>query len=293
VFAFTIPVQPMAPSGPPPAGALPAALQGCSVLVVDGHAASRRFLTNTLTGAGLACEAAESVQAARLLAERMPPPVLLVVDHSLPDGGGRQLASDLRKHWRQPLLPVLLLLSAGEPIPRALLAELAPVLPLAKPLKYTPLLLTIRSFFVPPSAPAAAATTNRRLSNDIPLDILLVEDNPLNRSVALSQLLRLGYRADAAGNGLEAINAFVSRDYDLVMMDLQMPTMDGLEATRELRRRLPSERQPCIIAITANAILGDREVCLAAGMNDYLTKPLKLEVLADAIRRNFTPQASA
>jgi CheY-like chemotaxis protein len=77
------------------------------------------------------------------------------------------------------------------------------------------------------------------------------------------------------------------------MMDLQMPTMDGLEATRELRRRLPSERQPCIIAITANAILGDREECLAAGMNDYLTKPLKLEVLAAAIRRNFAPQTSA
>ena len=264
------------------------------MLVVDGHAASRRFLTNTLTGAGLACEAAESIQAARLLAESMPPPVLLVVDLSLPDGEGRQLAGELRKHWRQPLLPVLLLLPAGEPIPRAGLAELAPVLPLVKPLKYTPLLLTIRSFFVPPSAPAAAAAaTNRRLSDDIPLDILLVEDNPLNRSVALSQLQRLGYRADAAGNGLEAINAFVNRDYDLVMMDLQMPTMDGLEATRELRRRLPSERQPCIIAITANAILGDREVCLAAGMNDYLTKPLKLEVLAAAIRRNFAAPASA
>ena len=293
VFAFTIPVQPMPSFGPPPVSALPAALQGSLVLVVDGHAASRRFLTNTLTEAGLACEAAESIQAARLLAERMPPPLLLVVDHSLPDGEGRQLVDDLRKHWQQPLLPVLLLLSAGEPIPRALLAELAPVLPLVKPLKYTPLLLTIRSFFVPPSAPAAAVATSRRLSDDIPLAILLVEDNPLNRSVALSQLQRLGYRADAAGDGLEAINAFVSRDYDLVMMDLQMPTMDGLEATRELRRRLPSERQPCIIAITANAILGDREGCLAAGMNDYLTKPLKLEVLAAAIRRNFAPQASA
>jgi CheY-like chemotaxis protein len=293
VFAFTIPVQPMPLSGPPPAGALPAALQGCSVLVVDGHAASRRFLTNTLTGAGLACETAESVQAARMLAERIQPPVLLIVDHLLPDGEGRQLVLDLRKHWRQPLLPVLLLLSAGEPIPRALLAELAPVRSLVKPLKGTPLLLTIRSFFVSPAAPAApAAVESRLLSDDIPLDILLVEDNPVNRSVALGLLGRLGYKASAAANGREAINAFETRDYDLVMMDLQMPTMDGLEATRELRRRLPPERQPCIIALTANAVLGDREECLAAGMNDYLTKPLKLDMLAAAIRRNFTPKAS-
>ena len=293
VFAFTIPVQPMPLSGPPPASAFPAALQGCSVLVVDGHAASRRFLTNTLTGAGLACETAESVQAARMLAARIQPPVLLIVDHLLPDGEGRQLVLDLRKHWRQPLLPVLLLLSAGEPIPRALLAELAPVLPLVKPLKVTPLLLTIRSFFVTPATPAVAAAESRLLSDDIPLDILLVEDNPVNRSVALGQLGRLGYKAYAAANGREAINAFETRDYDLVMMDLQMPTMDGLEATRELRRRLPSERQPCIIALTANAVQGDREECLAAGMNDYLTKPLKLDVLAAAIRRNFSPKASA
>jgi CheY-like chemotaxis protein len=228
-----------------------------------------------------------------MLAERIQPPVLLVVDHLLPDGEGRQLARDLRKHWRQPLLPVLLLLSAGEPIPRALLAELAPVLPLVKPLKRTPLLLTIRSFFVSPAAPAAlAAAESRLLSDDIPLDILLVEDNPVNRSVALGLLGRLGYKASAAANGREAINAFETRDYDLVMMDLQMPTMDGLETTRELRRRLPSERQPCIIAITANAVLGEREECLAAGMNDYLTKPLKLDMLAAAIRRNFTPKAS-
>ena len=293
VFVFTIPVQPEPLSGPPPAGALPAALQGCSVMVVAGHAANRRFLTNTLTGAGLACATAESVQAARMLAERIQPPVLLIVDHLLPDGEGRQLAIDLRKLWRQPLLPVLVLLSSGESIPRALLAELAPVLPFVKPLKRAPLLVAIRSFFVPPATLAAATTGNRLLGDEIPIDILLVEDNPVNRSVALGLLGRLGYKASAAANGREAINAFETRDYDLVMMDLQMPTMDGLEATRELRRCLPSKRQPCIIALTANAVLGDREECLAAGMNDYLTKPLKLDMLAAAIRRNFTPKASA
>jgi PAS domain S-box-containing protein len=294
VFTITLPVQPMPMSGPPPVGALPAALQGGSVLVVDDHAASRRFLTNTLRGAGLACEAAQSVQAARRLAERIQPPILLIVAQALPDGEGRQLVIDLRNLWQQPLLPVLLLLPAGEPIPRTLLADLAPVLPLTKPLKNTPLLLTIRSFFVPPVKPAATAatTTDRQLSEEYPLEILLVEDNPVNRAVVLGQLERLGYKAHAAVNGLEALSAFDTRDYDLVMMDLQMPIMGGLEAARELRRRLPSDRQPCIIAITANAVMGDREECLAAGMNDYLTKPLKLETLAAAIRRNFAPKSS-
>ena len=174
-----------------------------------------------------------------------------------------------------------------------MLAELAPALHLFKPLKITPLLLAIRSFFVAPATPAeAAAPDSRLLSDDIPLNILVVEDNAVNRNVALGQLRRLGYQADSAMNGLEAIHALEKLDYDLVLMDLQMPAMGGLEATGELRRRLPSERQPCIIAITANALVGEREACRAAGMNDYLTKPLKLDVLAAAIRRNFAPKAA-
>jgi CheY-like chemotaxis protein len=120
----------------------------------------------------------------------------------------------------------------------------------------------------------------------------VVEDNPVNQNVALTLLGRLGYQADVASNGQEGIDAFNQRDYDLVLMDLQMPIMDGLDATRELRRRPPPARQPCIIAFTANALMGDRETCLAAGMDDYLTKPLKLEVLADTIRRNLANRAS-
>jgi len=293
VFVVTIPVHPMPSSSPSSADVFPAPLQGRSVLVVDEHAASRRFLTITLGGAGLTCQAAESVQAARSLAEHIPPPALLIVDQLLPDGEGRQLALDLRKHWRQPQLPILLLLPVGESIPRALLAELAPTLHLFKPLKITPLLLAIRSFFVPPAPPTETAAPDRRLlSDDIPLHILVVEDNAVNRNVALGQLRRLGYQADSAMNGLEAIHVLEKQDYDLVLMDLQMPAMGGLEATGELRRRLPSERQPCIIAITANALVGEREACRAAGMNDYLTKPLKLDVLAAAIRRNFAPKAA-
>jgi CheY-like chemotaxis protein len=149
------------------------------------------------------------------------------------------------------------------------------------------LLLAIRSLFSPLTVrPDTPASTKRLLSDEIPLRILLVEDNPVNRNVALSLLNRLGYKADSVVNGAEAVNTIGVHHYDLVMMDLQMPIMDGLEATRELRRRLAADRQPRIVAVTANAILGDREMCLAAGMDDYLSKPLKLDGLAAAIRRN-------
>lgn len=132
-----------------------------------------------------------------------------------------------------------------------------------------------------------------RLGQELPLDILLVEDNSVNQKVALRFLERIGYQSDAVANGLEALEAGTRRRYDLVLMDLQMPEMDGFEAFREIRRRFPAERQPKIIALTANALQGDRELCLAAGMDDYVTRPIKLHELADAIRRVADPGVQA
>ncbi|MFA5057597.1 MAG: ATP-binding protein [Opitutaceae bacterium] len=151
VFTITIPVQPISPSSRPPAEMIPAALRGRPVLAVDGHAANRRFLSIILEEAGLACQVVESAQAALAAAARMPAPALLIIDLSLPDGESRQLALDLRKLWRQPQLPVLLLLPADDSLPPVVLAGLAPALHLFKPLRISPLLLAIRSFFVPAS----------------------------------------------------------------------------------------------------------------------------------------------
>jgi CheY-like chemotaxis protein len=124
------------------------------------------------------------------------------------------------------------------------------------------------------------------LAEQLPLRILLVEDNGVNRKVALHMLNRLGYRADVAVSGVGAIEALEGQDYELVLMDLQMPEMDGLEATRRIRQRWPGPGGPRIIAMTANAMRGDRELCLAAGMDDYVSKPVKLRVLEAAIRRS-------
>ena len=115
----------------------------------------------------------------------------------------------------------------------------------------------------------------------------------MNQKVALRFLERMGYNADAVGNGLEAVNAFQHRDYDLVLMDLQMPEMDGLEASRRIRRTLPADRQPKIIALTANAMQGDREICLDAGMDDYISKPVKMHEIVAAIRRQFPKEKAA
>ena len=116
------------------------------------------------------------------------------------------------------------------------------------------------------------------------LRILLAEDNPVNQIVMLKMLNKLGYHADVAANGIEVIHSMELRPYDLILMDVQMPEMDGFEAAREIRKRWTSEDQPKIIAITAYALKGDREKCLAAGMDDYISKPVKLEELRAILR---------
>ena len=117
------------------------------------------------------------------------------------------------------------------------------------------------------------------------LSILLTEDNPVNQKVALSMLKRLGYKADVAFNGLDALQALEKKTYDVILMDIQMPEMDGLEATRCIRDRKKPAKQPCIIAMTAYALDGDREDCLRAGMDDYISKPINMDVLRKAIER--------
>ena len=126
-----------------------------------------------------------------------------------------------------------------------------------------------------------------------PLRILLAEDNSVNQKVALLLLERLGYAADVAENGLEVLAALRRQDYDVILMDVQMPEMDGLEAARRIAAEPPRGRRPRIIAITANALRGDRDACLAAGMEDYLSKPILLDDLRATLLRAEPIHAAA
>ena len=136
------------------------------------------------------------------------------------------------------------------------------------------------------AVPAAIpARPDVEMAQRLPLRILLAEDYVVNQKVALRLLAQMGYRADVAANGLEAIQALERQPYDVILMDVQMPDMDGLEATRQICERWPAGARPRIIAMTANAMQGDREICLAAGMDDYVSKPIRVDELVQALSR--------
>ncbi len=281
--AFTFTITTAAAIVPPDTGLpdLPGALRSGPVLVIEDHAVTRRRLEKFFQDWGAACHlVASPAEALALAATLTPAPSLLLVNH------------DKIEALAPLATPRLIMLPFGHTTPEA--SAGGPVCAyISKPLKSVVLAQTIAALFTSASRPPLelrAAGSARLLAEDIPLEVLLAEDNAVNQKVALRFLSRLGYRADAVGNGLEALTALENRRYDLVLMDLQMPEMDGLEASRQIRQRLPAARQPKIIALTANAVQGDREICLAAGMDDYVSKPVKLHEIEEAIRRQFNPQ---
>ena len=129
---------------------------------------------------------------------------------------------------------------------------------------------------------------NSQLSQEYPLQILLAEDNIVNQKVAMLLLAQMGYQADVAHNGIQVIEALRRQPYDLILMDVQMPEMDGLTATRCICQEWQKETRPIIIAMTASAMQGDREACFAAGMDDYISKPIKTEALIQALTNTAT-----
>uniref|UniRef100_UPI0040491F63 response regulator n=1 Tax=Cephaloticoccus sp. TaxID=1985742 RepID=UPI0040491F63 len=262
----------------------PDALLKGHVLCIEDHPVTRDHLKGVFERWSVACTFADNANDALTIAAKMStPPSLLVVDIDETVGN-----SPLEK-LQSLAAPRLLLLPFGQSAPTET-ADKHPFNVIFKPLKTATLIHNIRQLFDPQAArrsQAKAKIVRRNISEEIPLDILLVEDNAVNQKVALRFLERMGYRADAVGNGIEAVTSVESRFFHLMLMDIQMPEMDGFEASRQIRRRLPADRQPKIIALTANAMQGDRELCLAAGMDDYISKPVKLHEIDAAIRRLF------
>jgi len=297
-FEITVPtapeIEPMAPDQ------LTRELEGRSVLVVDDNATNRRIFATHFRQAG--CTVATADTAAAALAGLKPAdwPDLIVTDMLMPGMDGLDFVLQVRALEKtahiSPDTPVIMVSSGGyQPSdPRVAKVQLAAAL--SKPVRqmqlYESAARACHGYAPrhPRAAPPPAQPAVPPLAQTLARRILLVEDNPVNRKLALAMLGRLGYGVDTAENGIEAVAACRAKRYDLIFMDVQMPGMDGHTATREIRT-LPGS-QPWIIAMTANALEGDREACLAAGMNDYLPKPIRLDDLRRALTQSQGPAAA-
>ena len=260
------------------------ALSGKRLLLVDDNATNRKILLLQTARWGMAAQEAESATQAldRLkTGERFD---LVIIDMHMPGMDGVELARQVRVLDQH--LPLVLFTSLGR---REAAAESDGLFQatLAKPLRQSSLFDTLMTLLakdapVRPAVPVKP-TMDAGMAQRHPLRILLAEDNVVNQKLALRLLQQMGYRADLASNGIEAIECVERQPYDVVLMDVQMPEMDGLEASRRITARWPAGLRPHIIAMTANAMQGDREACLAAGMDDYVTKPIRVDALVAAL----------
>jgi len=284
-FSVEVPVAPLPPSRQRDFVGVQPELQGRRMLVVDDNATNRRLLAAQVDKWGMAARATESPLEALRWIEQGEPFDLAVLDMHMPGMDGIALARRLRAI--RPSLPLVLFSSLGRR--DAGEAESLFDAYLGKPIRQSHLFDTLIGLLAPESAarPAGSGALKPQIDPTMaarhPLRILLAEDNAVNQKLALRLLQQMGYRADLAANGIEAVESVQRQAYDVVLMDVQMPELDGLDATRQICQLLPPARRPRIVAMTANAMQGDREMCMAAGMDDYLAKPIRVDRLVEAL----------
>ena len=257
-------------------------MSGRRVLIVERHGFTRQSLALTLRDWGMRPTPVDTVDEARDLIAGERVFDLVIADSSTLGDEAEAFHQALRAR-SDPPAPLVTLTSL---MPGATAGSTA--LWLTKPVKAATLRDIVEHGLTGSSGPAITVPVNvapTSKQSQAPNRVLLVEDNAINQKLALLMLEKLGFAADLAVNGLEAVAAAAHTAYDVVLMDMQMPELDGLSATRRIRAELPAERQPYIVALTANALPGDREACLQAGMNDYLSKPLQIKDLRAAFVR--------
>ena len=261
---------------------------GKLILIVDDNSTTRRILSAYAESWGLSCCTANSGKEA-LEALRVRSCDAMLLDCQMPGINGMQLACTIKQEFNDAAPPMIMLSCGAPPSKKALGDAKNPFTAiLSKPIRREHLhrvLAQVLSGVVRKLEPSAGKLFDDGFAQRFPLRILLAEDNPVNQKLAVRMLQKLGYLADAVGNGLEVIEALNRQDYDLVLMDVQMPEMDGLEATRLIISSWGSSR-PWITALTAGAMKENRDECLAAGVDDFLSKPMSIQKLKEALQRS-------
>jgi CheY-like chemotaxis protein/HPt (histidine-containing phosphotransfer) domain-containing protein len=286
---------------PAPARVSPDLLHDVRVLVVDDNAASRAALAECLERLGATTEQAASAAEttptlARAVAEQQAFD-LAILEMQLPDRDGVSLARQMRADPDLAATRLILLTSPGRREPRIELGHDADAT-IPKPIREDQLLEAVARLLgkseqaadpEPAESDAEVQPYARQRTPQALPRLLVVEDSPVNQRVMVGMLKRLGFRADVVLDGAAAIEAVAAVPYRAVLMDCELPELDGYATTREIRRHEPSVRRIPIIAITGNDLRGERERCLAAGMDDYVGKPVRIEALAEALRRWVQP----
>jgi PAS domain S-box-containing protein len=277
-------------------------LIGIRLLIVDDNATNRKILTLQTKAWGMHSRAAKSGNEALEWLHRGERFDIAIIDMQMPQMNGMTLATEIQNLPQCRNLPLIMLTSLGKVKVVNVGQNFARFLnkPVRQSQLYDTLVRVLNKQSIKDLKPAPTLTPklNPKLAENLPLRILLAEDNLVNQKVAIRILDRMGYRADIVANGLEVLEALQRQSYDVVLMDLQMPEMDGLEATRRIIQdwetisnnrddgsQLRRKQRPRIIAMTANAMHGDRETCLAVGMDDYVSKPIAIEELIAALKR--------
>ena len=276
-----IPPKPLVPN---------AVLKGKSLLVVAAHVGVRRMIQGLsqqwgmqVTLAGSATEAMKKARAGQVFDA-------IMIEENLPDQPGKALVQDLFRLRGYSNIPFLLLTTLrqqaayGQNLPTGFIACLS------KPVHFTQLHNTLASSIKGEKITSSLMNTTGRIDGGFgarrPLRILLAEDNVINQKVATRILSTMGYRPDVVQNGVEVLQALERQNYDVILMDVQMPEMDGLEATRQIRKLYTGPRRPRIVAMTANAMDIDQKNCFEAGMDGYLSKPVRIEALEAELERS-------
>jgi CheY-like chemotaxis protein len=294
-FHFTLP---LAAASEAPRGAVESPqpqLTDLRLLIVDDNPTNCRILTLQASKWGMLPRGAQSASQALDWLRAGENFDLAILDMQMPGMDGLMLAAEIRKLPHAMMMPLVLLTSMGVRTDNPDYTNASFASCLTKPIKPAQLqevLVRVISGSKPPARAPASTKLDPTLATRLPLRVLLCDDNVINQKVALRLLQQMGYRADLAANGLQALAALDKQSYDLIFMDVMMPEMGGLEATAAIRERqlqpatFPNYKSPIIIvAMTANAMQGDREKCLAAGMDDYLAKPVRLEDIRSIVER--------